>query len=208
MTGALRRARLMAAAFLGLVAIAGCDDAGGVDEPSPATGQRQSHDDGHAKTTPEAKPSRGFVTGEDGVKTWAGPLVGGHVLKPVKYPTSPPVGGPHHPTPLNCNGDVYTRPVKNENAVHSLEHGAVWVTYTSRAAKSDVKALAAKVRKTPYTMMSPYKKQKHPIMLTAWGHQRTVTAAKDPNVAKFFEKYVQGEQTPEPGAPCTGGTME
>jgi hypothetical protein len=45
-------------------------------------------------------------------------------------------------------------------------------------------------------------------MLSAWGHQRTVTSASDPNVAKFFEKYVQGEQTPEPGAPCTGGLSE
>ena len=53
--------------------------------------------------------------------------------------------------------------------------------------------------------MSPVEDQKDPIMLSAWGHQRTVTGAKDPNVDKFFESYVQGEQTPEPGAACTNG---
>ena len=53
--------------------------------------------------------------------------------------------------------------------------------------------------------MSPVEDQTDPIMLSAWGEQRTVTSAKDPNVDKFFEKYVQGEQTPEPGAACTGG---
>lgn len=196
---------LMVAVLVGLLGITGCDDAGGVAEPSPAVAEPQSPTPDHAEST---KAKTGFVKGEDGVKTWAGPLVGGHVTEPVKYPMDPPVGGRHNPTPQNCNGDVYPKPVKNEHAVHSLEHGAVWVTYTSKAPKADVRALAAKVRKTPYTMMSPYKKQKHPIMLSAWGVQRTVTGAKDPNVAKFFEKYVQGAQTPEPGAPCTGGTMK
>ena len=66
------------------------------------------------------------------------------------------------------------------NAVHSLEHGAVWVTYNSKASDADVKALAEKVKKTPYTLMSPVEDQKDPIMLSAWGHQRTVTSASDP----------------------------
>ncbi|WP_241741402.1 DUF3105 domain-containing protein [Streptomyces sp. L2] len=150
----------------------------------------------------------GWSVSADGVKTWLGPLARNHVTGTVTYPTDPPVGGPHNPVWLDCNGEVYTEPVRNENAVHSLEHGAVWVTYNSKASKADVTALAAKVRKTPYTMMSPYEHQKDPIMLTAWGHQRTVTSASDPNVETFFAAYAQGRQTPEPGAPCTGGTMK
>lgn len=42
-------------------------------------------------------------------------------------------------------------------------------------------------------------------MLTAWGKQVAVDSAKDPRVDQFFAKYVQGPQTPEPGAACTGG---
>ncbi|MDF3145851.1 MULTISPECIES: DUF3105 domain-containing protein [unclassified Streptomyces] len=149
-----------------------------------------------------------FVTGKDGVRTWEGKLGRTHVAKSVKYSSEPPVGGDHNQVWMNCNGDVYTKELKNEHAVHSLEHGAVWVTYTSKASKADVEALAAKVKQTPYTLMSPDDKQKDPIMLTAWGHQRTVTSASDPNVNKFFETYVQGKQTPEPGAACTGGLSE
>lgn len=156
----------------------------------------------------DAKTSGSFVTGSDGVKTWKGTLGRTHVTKSVSYPMEPPVGGDHHQAWMNCDGDVYTEALNNVNAVHSLEHGAVWVTYNSKAPKADVDALAAKVEKTPYTLMSPDDKQADPIVLTAWGHQRTVTGASDPDVDKFFEKYVQGEQTPEPGAACTGGLSE
>ncbi|MGW1952041.1 DUF3105 domain-containing protein [Streptomyces sp. NPDC001920] len=156
----------------------------------------------------EKKTSGKFVTGEDGVKTWKGTLTSTHVETDVTYPMEPPVGGDHHRAWMNCDGDVYTEELRNENAVHSMEHGAVWVTYTSKASKADVAALAARVERTPYTLMSPDEKQKDPIMLSAWGHQRTVKSADDPNVGKFFETYVQGAQTPEKGAPCTGGLSE
>ncbi|MEU1038938.1 DUF3105 domain-containing protein [Streptomyces sp. NPDC005551] len=146
-----------------------------------------------------------FVTGKDGVKTWKGTLGRTHVTKTVKYPMEPPVGGDHNQVWMNCNGDVYTKAIGNMNAVHSLEHGAVWVTYNAKAPEADVKALAAKVKKTPYTLMSPVEDQKDPIMLSAWGKQRTVKGASDPNVEKFFAEYVQGKQTPEPGAACTNG---
>ncbi|MFI8945644.1 DUF3105 domain-containing protein [Streptomyces sp. NPDC053750] len=149
-----------------------------------------------------------FVAGEDGVQTWEGNLSRNHVAKKVTYPVEPPVGGDHNQVWMNCDGDVYTKPLNNENAVHSLEHGAVWVTYTSKAPKAEVEKLAAKVKKTPYSLMSPVEGQKDPIMLSAWGHQRTVTGADDPNVNTFFEKFVQGEQTPEPGAACTNGLSE
>ncbi|TVZ99521.1 DUF3105 domain-containing protein [Streptomyces sp. BK340] len=149
-----------------------------------------------------------FTTGKDGVQTWSGKLARTHVTNKVSYPMHPPVGGNHNPVWLNCNGDVYTKPVQDENAVHALEHGAVWVTYTGKAQKADVDALAAKVKKTPYSLMSPYENQAAPLILSAWGHQVAVKSASDPEVNKFFASYVQGAQTPEPGASCTGGVMK
>jgi hypothetical protein len=167
----------------------------------------RSQDDGGSTTADSSNPGH-WTTGKDGVKTWSSKLSQTHVTKNVKYPMTPPAGGDHDARWMNCNGDVYTKELSNMNAVHSLEHGSVWVTYTSKAAKADVEKLAAKVKQTPYTLMSPYEGQAAPIMLTAWGHQRTVTSADDPNVAKFFETYVQGEQTPEKGATCSGGLSQ
>ncbi|WP_372347285.1 DUF3105 domain-containing protein [Streptomyces sp. KL116D] len=143
-----------------------------------------------------------------GVGTWSGKLTRNHVAKKVAYPMTPPVGGDHNQVWMNCNGDVYEKALANENAVHSLEHGAVWVTYTDKASAADVKALQTKVKATPYSLMSPVQDQKDPIMLSAWGHQRTVKSASDPAVASFFSTFVQGKQTPEPGAACTGGLAQ
>lgn len=157
---------------------------------------RQDKAETRAKTSP--------VTGE---RSWD-KLTQNHVKKPVDYPMNPPVGGDHNPVWMNCDADVYTEAIPKENAVHSLEHGAVWVTYNAKAKDADVKALAERVSKTPYSLMSPVSDQKDPLILSAWGKQVTVESATDARVAQFFTKYVQGAQTPEPGAACSGGVAK
>ncbi|MEU3923065.1 DUF3105 domain-containing protein [Streptomyces sp. NPDC029004] len=155
------------------------------------------------KKDQELAQAKAPVTGE---KSWDAKKLGRtHVTKTVTYPMKPPVGGDHNQVWMNCNGDVYKEPVPDMNAVHSLEHGAVWVTYNDKASAGDVSKLSEKVKKTPYTLMSPFKGQAGPIMLSAWGKQLTVDSASDPRVSQFFTKYVQGAQTPEPGAACTNG---
>ncbi|MFF3325926.1 DUF3105 domain-containing protein [Streptomyces sp. NPDC002889] len=139
-------------------------------------------------------------------KSWDPKKLGNkHVTKTVVYPMKPPVGGDHNEVWMNCNGDVYDKQIPDMNAVHSLEHGAVWVTYTDKASDADVKKLGERVKGTPFSLMSPYKNQEGAIMLSAWGKQVSVDSADDPRVAKFFTKYVNGPQTPERGAPCTNG---
>ncbi|MFH8218790.1 DUF3105 domain-containing protein [Streptomyces sp. NPDC018057] len=182
------------------------DDGTPVAKESASGSAPSGMDAKNDKNSKDGKGTSGhFVAGKDGVRTWQGTLGRTHTTDPVTYPMEPPVGGDHNPVWQNCNGDVYTAPLKNEHAVHALEHGAVWVTYNAKAPKADVDALAAKVRRTPYSLMSPVADQKDPIMLSAWAHQRTVTGAADPNVDAFFAQFVQGPQTPEPGAACTGG---
>ncbi|WP_369143898.1 DUF3105 domain-containing protein [Streptomyces sp. R44] len=139
-------------------------------------------------------------------KTWDPKKLGrNHVTTAVKYDMKPPVGGDHNPVWMNCDGVVYDKKIADVNAVHSLEHGAVWVTYNKQASQGDVKKLADKVGRTKYSLMSPVDDQAGAIMLSAWGKQVTVDNADDPRVDAFFTKYVQGPQTPEPGAACTGG---
>ena len=115
----------------------------------------------------------------------------------------PPVGGDHDPVPQNCG--VYTEPVGTANAVHSLEHGAVWITYRPGLDQGELDTLVALARGRTYVLLSPFPDLKASVVLSAWGIQLEVEDASDPRVETFLTKYVQGEQTPEPGAACSGG---
>lgn len=85
-----------------------------------------------------------------GERSWDAKKLGrNHVTKAVTYTMNPPVGGDHNQAWMTCDGTVYTKAIPNENAVHSLEHGAVWVTYNDRAGDADVAKLGEKVAKTP-----------------------------------------------------------
>ncbi|MFE3943712.1 DUF3105 domain-containing protein [Streptomyces sp. NPDC059118] len=174
-------------------------------EKSEASDQKQAApaEDAKAPSVEPVKPADGPIAG---LRTWdATKLTRNHVTGNVTYPMKPPVGGDHNPVWMNCDGEVYKKPLRDVNAVHSLEHGSVWVTYTDKAPEADVAKLSELVGRTPYSLMSPYEGQSGTIMLTAWGNQVTVDGADDPRVGRFFSKFVQGPQTPEPGAPCTGG---
>lgn len=125
-----------------------------------------------------------------------------HVDESVKYDQVPPVAGKHSPVWAQCDGKVYDAQIPNEQAVHSLEHGAVWITYRSDLDTSSVKKLEKKVAGFNYTLMSPYPDQPDKITLTAWDHQLSVDSADDPRIDLFLKKFRLGEQTPEPGASC------
>ena len=125
-----------------------------------------------------------------------------HVEGPVDYEQTPPAGGPHAPVWLNCG--TYEQEVPNENAVHSMEHGAVWVTYRPDTPADSVRSLESTLDK-PYTILSPFEDLPAPVVASAWGTQLLLDGADDPRLEAFLREYVQGSQAPEPGAACTGG---
>jgi hypothetical protein len=131
-------------------------------------------------------------------------LTRNHVNGKVKYAQTPPVGGDHNPTWLNCG--IYDKPVPNENAVHDLEHGAVWITYQPNLPAAQLADLKKLVGSQTYLDLSPYPGLPTPVVASAWGKQLKLQSATDPRLAKFITAYKQGPQTPELGSPCTGGT--
>lgn len=155
--------------------------------------------------TPEA-PSSSASSDIEGVQTY-GDLSREHTTDDVDYPQSPPVGGDHDPQWVDCTGTVYDEPLRNENAVHALEHGAVWVTYDDGLSDDDIASLAGRVDGQPYSFMSPYPGQSSPVVLTGWGVQLGVDEVTDERIDEFLTTYRQGPQTPEPGATCEAGEM-
>lgn len=138
----------------------------------------------------------------EGVQTISG-LSANHVNGPVTYEQAPPVGGDHSQILLNCA--VYTEPVPDENAVHSLEHGAVWVAYDPQAVTgAQLEALRKDIPST-YVILSPYEGLPAPVVASAWGARLETSGADDPRIKDFISKYRDAKSAPEPGAPCTGG---
>ena len=152
--------------------------------------------------TPQAPKysAGGDGTEIEGVETFEN--ASGHVQTAVTYPQTPPTGGDHNPTWLNCG--VYTEQVPSENAVHALEHGALWVTYDPDISDDELTALRAQLPST-YVVLSPFDGLPSPIVLSGWNTQLAVDSAEDERISAFIEEYWLSNDVPEPGAPCTGG---
>lgn len=172
---------LLGATLIGILVYAALNQGGGISD---------------VLTDPDSK-IKGVVVAADLDK-----IARKHVPGTVKYEQNPPNGGEHNATPQTCA--VYTEPIAPEHAVHSLEHGAVWVTYNSTVSKADIEALTGKVEGERYRMLSPDPDQKDPIDLSAWGRRLSVDSADDKRVDQFLSAYSGGKQSPEPGASCTG----
>jgi putative peptide zinc metalloprotease protein len=126
-----------------------------------------------------------------------------HVKGPVSYPQSPPVGGPHDPLWQNCG--FYDQPLRNENAVHSLEHGAVWITYRPGLPEDQVRSLQGLARRESRVLISPYPNLPSPVVLSAWGRQLKIDSVRDARLDRFLRAYIDNRHIPEPGGPCTKG---
>jgi hypothetical protein len=127
-----------------------------------------------------------------------------HVAGVVKYDRSPPIGGNHNQIWAVCTGVVYNHQIANENAVHMLEHGAVWITYNPKTATAaDIKTLTSLVDGVNYMALSPYAGLKTPVSLQAWDYQLFVPKASDPRVQAFVDALrFNPKTTPEPSAGC------
>ncbi len=64
--------------------------------------------------------------------------------------------------------------------MHSLEHGAVWITYNpDEVSDDDIDTLADLVEDETGRMLSPYAGLDSPISIQSWNHQLKVDSADD-----------------------------
>ena len=136
----------------------------------------------------------------------------GHVEGDIEYASLTPAGGQHNPQWLNCG--IFDEPVRPENVIHSLEHGAVWLAYQAGLEDDQVETLRNLVRQErsrqgePMIILSPVPELETPIVATAWRVQLAVENAQDERLQAFVDRYQRGPFTPEPGASCAfGGVM-
>jgi hypothetical protein len=145
---------------------------------------------------------RGRRQAPEGVQTFEN-LAREHTQEPVEYEQIPPVGGVHAPIWQNCG--FYSAPINDENAVHSMEHGAVWIAYQSNLPEEQVQVLREIAEDEDFVLVSPYPDLPAPVVASAWERQLSLETADDPDLEQFVSAFQQGPQTPEPGASCSGG---
>jgi hypothetical protein len=135
---------------------------------------------------------------------------GDHKTTVIDYGSdSPPFGGPHSPIWADCTGTVYPKQIANENAVHTLEHGAIWITYKPGLAADQLDVLTKLVAGNQYMLLTPYAGLKSNVSLQAWGYQLFVDSASDPRVQAFISDLkLSRTNTPEYGASCTNAAFK
>ena len=126
-----------------------------------------------------------------------------HTDENVDYPTIPPAGGNHLGIWHTCG--IYKVELLDEAAVHSLEHGAVWVTYKPEIPKEEIIKLTIMLSSRSKILLSPHPEQISPIVATAWGRRLEIESSNDLRLEKFVDFFVDGEAAPEAGITCDRG---
>jgi hypothetical protein len=124
------------------------------------------------------------------------------VRGPIEYDRTPPTNGDHDPLWQNCG--VYEKPVKDRHAVHSMDHGVVWITYRPDLPSGQVDELRP-YGEEDYVIVSPYPGQDAPVIATSWRVQLELDGAGDPRLREFVDGFRVSEIAPLSGNRCEGG---
>ena len=148
------------------------------------------------------KPIRGVPDGTELVAVAAAV----HVEGDIHEESEVPAGGAHAPIWQNCG--FYDTPIRSENVVHSLEHGAVWISFDPTLPPDDIDRLRGFSRPLDKVLISPVPGQEALIIVTAWGAQLKLDDAGDRRLEQFVNEFEGSRDAPEPGGRCTGGVGE
>lgn len=149
-----------------------------------------------AQAPPEKPP--------EGVRTYPA-TTNRNVEPPISYEQDPPTNGDHAPYWQRCG--FYSSPIENEAAVHSMDHGAVWITYRSDLPSDQVDVLR-ELAQEQYVLVSPYPSLYAPVVATAWRNQLELTGADDPRLRRFVDQFRVSETAPRSGNGCENGSGE
>jgi hypothetical protein len=124
------------------------------------------------------------------------------VRGPVTYDRKPPTNGDHAPIWQNCG--FYEKPIQDRYAVHSMDHGVVWITYRPGLPEQQIEPLRH-YGKENYVMVSPYPGQDASVIATSWRVQLELEGAHDPRLRGFVDGFRISEIAPLSGNRCVLG---
>ena len=153
--------------------------------------------DGKKPDEPQAPPENP----PEGVETY--PATTNETLDgPIDYERQPPTNGDHDPLWQNCG--FYTESIKERHAVHSLDHGVVWISYSPDLPQEEKDQLRP-YGDEEYVMVAPYPGLESPVVATAWRNQIELDGADDPRLRQFVDQFRNTTTAPLSGNRCEGG---
>lgn len=115
----------------------------------------------------------------------------------------PPASGKHgQPLPWQ----VYEQEVPDENMIHNLEHGGIYISYQPDLPQEQIDKIKALVT-PPYSregfsptkvLVAPRAANDSPIILTSWRRQLKLDSFDEEKIVEYYLRNVS--KSPEPGA--------
>jgi hypothetical protein len=130
----------------------------------------------------------------------APPITRDHLSTAIDYSlySNPPTYGPHHPPISDASGSITPRPTgvyttaqPDEDLVHNLEHGHVWISYNpSLISATDLAALTAMVNDggtNAGVIVTPRPQDTTAIAVASWAHLLTLSSFDAAQIRAFIE---------------------
>lgn len=110
------------------------------------------------------------------------------------YNSNPPTSGSHYTQPANWG--VYQTPLMDEQALHNLEHGGIWISYKN--IDDDTKGKLETIAKANggSIIMSPRETNDSKIALASWTRLEKLDAYDEGKVLEFIK--ANKNKSPEP----------
>lgn len=137
------------------------------------------------------------------------PLIGDRVVAgPASHVTdlaqiiapvgAPPTGGPHLAQPQRPG--TYEQPIPDGNAIHSLEHGMVWISYRPDLLSADELGVLKETAKTYRNdvVLSPRAANNEPVSVVSWERRMRVALPLQTELLRAFVE-TNRNRSPEPG---------
>ncbi len=112
-----------------------------------------------------------------------------------EYNSNPPTSGSHYAK--EAEWGVYQNELPDEQLIHNLEHGGIWISYksdTDLAIKSELESIGNKYRGS--VVVAPRAKNDSMIALASWGRLEKLDTFDEAEIINFID--ANKNKSPEP----------
>lgn len=110
------------------------------------------------------------------------------------YNSNPPTSGPHWIDPAEWG--IYSTPLVDEQAVHNLEHGGIWISYKGIDDETKAKLETIAKANPGSVIMSPRDTDESKIVLAAWTRLESLDSYDETKILDFIK--ANKNKSPEP----------